>query len=1857
MIKVLLYIALFIVFSITSYGAFLENNFCQEITNSQIKTKTSVVQTEPKIQNFKKPNDTIRPSKVSQNDNKKLINFNSDIKSNIVSSSSNQRAPAPVWCWAEDALASGNEAFLDLCTNPASGESYAVGYFNGNISAEFPMGINNTPDMSFTIGGQDGLVVKYDAQGNVIWAFKIGYLGNVWITGVEIGAGGNIFITGYFNNRCEFTGTTTSSSSGILIASNSNDDAFLASYDSDGNFLWVKQGSCTGIGNANDIAVNGNNVYVIGNFQGSITWTGTTPQVSNNGYDVYAVGYSQTGAFLWKTHAGDIVSSSGNALGYAIAADNNSVYLTGTHDGTIQINGGPIQVIAPVLGTSNIFLTEINSSSGVATWADGIGGTNACIAKGLAVDASNLYVCGGIEGSISFPSFGPAILVPGTGKELFVSAINLSTKITQWVEIMDNNTATDRVAENVIADGMGNAYVLGPLLGITEFNNSSVPITASGSGDCFVMGIEDNGTYLWTQTAYDNNPVNGRGIGYDNLGGIYIAGSMFSQATFGSLPILGNASGDDAFIAKIFCTTPVCGPTITTCQPNTTVIAGPACTTVLANYTTGVIATDNCGTGLTITQSPLPGSILNAGTHTILMTVTDDGLNTDTCSFLLTIEANVNPTIVNCGDNFINQTTLGEGNKGNLFSCSPITTPGEDVYYQVDVPSGNYILQIEMSNVSDVNDGEVSVFWLGTTCPLGGSCIYNDSFNIATQTFANGSNKLTYSAPGPGTYYFVVDSPTDHIDQYSISFNCLSSGIEFDESGCDVNDVDLNGVVTLVNSTTSLDVIPCQNVIVCNELFIANPNDFEWMDSVRLNLGSCYTNVSGFTPDNPPINNGFYDSNGEWDAVYNLPSNSITWEFDHSSVNPWGDGTSGNYSCHKYTFCFSSTISSSCNTNSDLNISIAVGDDGIPSSGSGNSIPGFDAVLIDDLTINNPPPSITCSSSITQPVSAGNCNQIVNGINPFVTSDNCSGFTVSYTLTGATTGSGSNDASGTVFNAGISTVNYIITDIQGVSSTCSFTVTITDNILPTITCPAQQAGTVNASCQFALLNYTGLATANDNCGNASITQSPIAGTNVGVGTTVITLTATDVNGNSSTCNFNVVVTDVTVPTITCPASQSGNVNSSCQFSLLNYTGLATATDNCGVASVTQSPIAGTNVGVGTTVITLTVTDVNGNSSTCNFNVVVTDVTAPTITCPTPQSGTLNASCQFALLNYTGLATLNDNCGIASITQSPIAGTNVGVGTTVITLTVTDVNGNSSTCNFNVVVTDNILPTITCPANQIELANAACQGLLGNYTSLVITNDNCGIANITQSPVAGTLFTGLQSVTIIVEDFNGNLDSCSFDVTVIDVTPPTFSCPPNLSQNTETGFCSAVVIGIDPILLSDNCSVPTLTYTLTGATTSSGTMSASGETFNLGLTTVTYTATDAVGNMSTCNFDVTIVDGEKPVISCTADIFSCDSIVTWIAPNANDNCGIASITQITGLPSGSDFPVGTNLIQFVAIDNSNNIDTCTFQVTIYPPSDASWIAPPTVCESDNLVDLSLLVTGNNGGFFIGLGITSPHFDPSVGAGIYSLTYIAGVSGCEDTASHQINVLSTPRANAGLDSEICELDYILSGTATNGIGTWSGNGLSFAPNSNDSTATVTSSNYGAQTIYWTVDQSGICSVIDSVEITFYETPIANAGIDQDLNFLFSTNLAAVSLSSGVGIWSGDNGNIFDVNDQSSWVEQLINGNNIFYWTVTNGPCPVAVDDVNIFVNDIFIPQAVTPNGDNQNDYFIINGIIFTDYNKLEIFNRWGQLEFEVENYQNDWNGKDNNGKELPADTYFYILNINDKITYNGYVVLIK
>jgi gliding motility-associated-like protein len=140
-------------------------------------------------------------------------------------------------------------------------------------------------------------------------------------------------------------------------------------------------------------------------------------------------------------------------------------------------------------------------------------------------------------------------------------------------------------------------------------------------------------------------------------------------------------------------------------------------------------------------------------------------------------------------------------------------------------------------------------------------------------------------------------------------------------------------------------------------------------------------------------------------------------------------------------------------------------------------------------------------------------------------------------------------------------------------------------------------------------------------------------------------------------------------------------------------------------------------------------------------------------------------------DLTGEVVATDNDAVASITQSPVAGTLIGLGTTAVVFTVADNAGNTSTCNATLTVIDDVDPVFTnCPS---DITVTSDDEYCGNTVAWAppAAADNCEVT-VTSTHAPGDFFeVGTATVTYTATDGSGNATSCAFEVTVLPSDPP------------------------------------------------------------------------------------------------------------------------------------------------------------------------------------------------------------------------------------------------------------------------------------------------------------------------------------------------------------------------------------------------------------------------------------------------------------------------------------------------------
>ncbi|MFN0215958.1 MAG: HYR domain-containing protein [Saprospiraceae bacterium] len=587
-------------------------------------------------------------------------------------------------------------------------------------------------------------------------------------------------------------------------------------------------------------------------------------------------------------------------------------------------------------------------------------------------------------------------------------------------------------------------------------------------------------------------------------------------------------------------------------------------------------------------------------------------------------------------------------------------------------------------------------------------------------------------------------------------------------------------------------------------------------------------------------------------------------------------------------------------------------------------------------------------------------------------------------------------------------VTLKVTDNANNMHTCVTTVFVSDITLPVIGCPSSFVVPAGANCNGtvpglifnvgtsspAVMEY--FDNAMDPCGltfDYQVNGLPIGFTPLGLyvstpvnmssivfpaGNNSVTVRATDGSGNIRVCNFTVSVQDQTPPIYATgpnPGPTPGdtilaNVPNlgSCSAKAIWNTPLFS--DNCPGAVTIVSQSAFSNVTIfsadngGITPVTYVVKDVAGNLYTYVFNVHAVDNQNPVAKCKditVNLSATIGAgSVTVTPANVDDAST--DNCGYTYV-STPVTYTCANLGANNYVLTISDNAGNTNSKTCVVTVKDITAPSFNCPANTTVNANTVCQGSL---TGSAVATDNCSIATYEYdlnppAPIAFALLNngvtgnlanipslplGVTTVTLRASDIGSpvNSSTCTFTVTVQDVTPPVFAGVPA----SVTVACNAIPPVTNPTA-TDNCGTATVTF--------------SGQVFSPGTCTFTITrtwvATDLAANTVSVSQVITVQDIVGPVfnpaflptgivninvansLACTGNYTLNVVNITDVSDACNGVSGIGySLVPASGAPSSgvltlaagtftlpvSSFPIGNNVVTLTASDGCGNLTT-------------------------------------------------------------------------------------------------------------------------------------------------------------------------------------------------------------------------------------------------------------------------------------------------------------------------------------------
>ncbi len=543
-----------------------------------------------------------------------------------------------------------------------------------------------------------------------------------------------------------------------------------------------------------------------------------------------------------------------------------------------------------------------------------------------------------------------------------------------------------------------------------------------------------------------------------------------------------------------------------------------------------------------------------------------------------------------------------------------------------------------------------------------------------------------------------------------------------------------------------------------------------------------------------------------------------------------------------------------------------------------------------------------------------------------------------------------------------------------------------------------------------------------------------------------------------------------------------------------------------------------------------------------ITIVDIDTTKPVFTsCPSNIVVNAGANCN-ATVTYSA-PTATDNCKTPSVilTQGLTSGSVFPKGITTVSYLANDSNGNTRTCTFTVTVNDASAPTVITRNINLPLNGSGTATIIASQ----INNgsfDNCGIDSMKVYPSSFTCANkGNNTVTLWVRDTTGNIATASANVNIIDVTPPVLVCKADTIVLDANGNASISSISELTQTLTDNCGV-------TQTSISKTTFNAS----NIGSNTVIVSAQDAVGNSSTCNTTVVVVEPSPTAICRNKTIYLNSNGTASITPADIDNGSNSSIGISNRTVSKSTFNcsnIGTNYDTLTVYNSFNRSAYCVAIVTVLDTIKPITNTKNIDIQLDNNGTASITPSQVDSASSDACGILSYSVSPNtfnssnVGANTVTLT-VTDNNGNVNSATATVNVFDTIKPTVITQNITVYLDTLGQVSITpSDVNNGSSDNCSIA-NLSLNKSSFNCSNFGNNTVILTVTDVNGNSASDSAIVnvvapnglpTFTSSKLSYNGVDLSC-FGTSDGEITITASSGTSpyTFSKNNGTSFQTSN---------------------------------------------------------------------------------------------------------------------------
>ena len=371
-----------------------------------------------------------------------------------------------------------------------------------------------TPEGTLTNAGDwDAYVVRYDADGNGLWARGYGDGASQELEAVTFDGDGSLLVTGGFEGSYSIGGESFGPPSHNV----------LAKFDADGNDVWAK--AFAGSEGWDVAASPGGEISLGGIIFDSTNFGGETRTLDGN-INGFVAKFDASGNWVW-----DHQLFGWHVLVYGVAVDSaGDTIAVGRFSGDVDWGEGPVEVLG-----ANGFIVRFDSEGALVRGQTF--GSGYAFPVGVAVDAErNVVVAGNFDGNLDF---GDASHSASEG--MFVAKFDVQGNVL-WSRDYDASTVPTGAAD-VAVDPFGNVLLCGYFRGSLD-----TPTPLSGDSDSAIIKLDPSGNFVWAR-AFGADYADALAIGSDGLGNAFVGGRFFDDIDFGEGTV--SSSLSDIFVAKL----------------------------------------------------------------------------------------------------------------------------------------------------------------------------------------------------------------------------------------------------------------------------------------------------------------------------------------------------------------------------------------------------------------------------------------------------------------------------------------------------------------------------------------------------------------------------------------------------------------------------------------------------------------------------------------------------------------------------------------------------------------------------------------------------------------------------------------------------------------------------------------------------------------------------------------------------------------------------------------------------------------------------------------------------------------------------------------------------------------------------------------------------------------------------------------------------------------------------------------------------------------------------------------------------------------------------------------------------------